>query len=139
MQIAHMGPTGGTTGLPKIVPRTHNSLLTGIEYCSKSWDQSCEDVNLIVGPIGHDLSFSKGFVGSVITHGKVVLLDLADDREICDTIEREKVTSIIWVPTLAQRMMEYEDLDEHDLSSLKKMHSAGGRASRAWSRVSLRN
>ena len=31
MQIAHMGPTGGTTGLPKIVARSHNSLLTGIE------------------------------------------------------------------------------------------------------------
>jgi len=126
MQIAHMGPTGGTTGLPKIVARSHNSLLTGIEYCSKSWDQNCEDVNMIVGPIGHDLSFSKGFVGSVVTQGKVVLLDHADDKEICDTIEREKVTSIIWVPTLAQRMMEYEDLDKHDLSSLKKMHSAGG-------------
>ena len=126
MQIAHMGPTGGTTGLPKIVGRSHNSLLTGIEYCSKSWDQNCEDVNLIVGPIGHDLSFSKGFLGSVITQGKVVLLDLADSEGICDTIEREKVTSIIWVPTLAQRMMEYADLDKHDLRSLKKMHSAGG-------------
>ena len=126
MQIAHMGPTGGTTGLPKIVARSHNSLLTGIEYCSRSWDQNCEDVNMIVGPIGHDLSFSKGFVGSVITHGKVVLLDFADIKDICDAIEREKVTSIVWVPTLAQRMIEYEDLDKHDLSSLKKMHSAGG-------------
>jgi len=126
MQIAHMGPTGGTTGLPKIVGRSHNSLLTGIEYCSKSWDQNCEDVNMIVGPIGHDLSFSKGFIGSVITQGKMVLLDLADNRDICDAIEREKVTSIIWVPTLAQRMIEYGDLDKHDLSSLKKMHSAGG-------------
>jgi non-ribosomal peptide synthetase component E (peptide arylation enzyme) len=126
MQIAHMGPTGGTTGLPKIVARSHNSLLTGIEYCSKAWDQNCEDVNLIVGPIGHDLSFSKGFIGSVITQGKVVLLDLADGKAICDAIEREKVTSIIWVPTLAQRMIEYPDLDKHDLSSLKKMHSAGG-------------
>jgi non-ribosomal peptide synthetase component E (peptide arylation enzyme) len=126
MQIAHMGPTGGTTGLPKIVARSHNSLLTGIEYCSKSWDQSCEDVNMIVGPIGHDLSFSKGFVGSVITQGKTVLLDLSDGKDICDAIEREKVTSIIWVPTLAQRMIEYADLDKHDLSSLKKMHSAGG-------------
>ena len=126
MQIAHMGPTGGTTGLPKIVARSHNSLLTGIEYCSKSWDQNCEDVNMIVGPIGHDLSFSKGLVGSVITQGKTVLLDLADNEGICDAIEQEKVTSIIWVPTLAQRMIEYADLDKHDLSSLKKMHSAGG-------------
>ena len=37
-----------------------------------------------------------------------------------------EVTSIIWVPTLGQRMLQYEDLDKYDLSSLQKMHSAGG-------------
>ncbi len=126
MQVAHMGPTGGTTGAPKIVPRTHNSIITGTEYCSKSWDQNNEDVNLIAGPIGHDLTFSKGFIGSIITLGKVIFLDSADDKEICETIEREKVTSIIWVPTLAKRLVQYKDLDTYDLSSLTKMHSAGG-------------
>ena len=125
-QVAHMGPTGGTTGAPKIVPRTHNSLINGIEYCSKSWEQSIEDINLLAGPIGHDLTFSKGFIGAVITLGKVVFLDSTENEDICATIEREKVTSIIWVPTLAQRLLQYEDLHKYDLSSLKKMHSAGG-------------
>jgi len=125
-QVAHMGPTGGTTGAPKIVPRTHDSLINGIEYCAKSWEQSIEDINLLAGPIGHDLTFSKGFMGSVITLGKVVFLDSTDNRDICETIERERVTSIIWVPTLAQRLLQYEELQKHDLSSLKKMHSAGG-------------
>jgi 2,3-dihydroxybenzoate-AMP ligase len=125
-QVAHMGPTGGTTGAPKIVPRTHNSLITGTEYCSKSWEQSIEDINLIAGPIGHDLTFTKGFIGSVITLGKVIFLDSTDNKDICEAIEREKVTSIIWVPTLGQRLLQYEDLNEYDLSSLKKMHSAGG-------------
>jgi len=126
MQVAHMGPTGGTTGAPKIVPRTHNSLITGSEYCSKSWEQNNQDVNLIAGPIGHDLTFTKGFIGSIIMLGKIIFLDSTDDKEICETIEKEKVTSIIWVPTLAQRMLQYKDLDKHDLNSLKKMHSAGG-------------
>ena len=126
MQVAHMGPTGGTTGAPKIVPRTHNSLINGIEYCSKAWEQSIEDINLLAGPIGHDLTFSKGFIGSIITLGKVVFLDSTENKDICETIEGEKVTSTIWVPTLAQRMLQYEDLHKHDLSSLKKMHSAGG-------------
>jgi 2,3-dihydroxybenzoate-AMP ligase len=126
MQVAHMGPTGGTTGAPKIVPRTHNSLINGIEYCSKAWEQSIEDVNLLAGPIGHDLTFSKGFMGSVVTLGKVVFLDSTENRDICETIQREKVTSIIWVPTLAQRMLQFEALHQYDLSSLKKMHSAGG-------------
>lgn len=126
LQVAHMGPTGGTTGKPKIVPRIHNSLACGVEHCSMSWSQHCEDVNLIVGPIGHDLSFTKGFLGSIITQGKVVLLEKSDNETIFQTIEKEAVTSLILVPTLAKRMLQYEKLDSHDLSTLKKMHSAGG-------------
>ncbi|HLA82979.1 MAG TPA: AMP-binding protein, partial [Thermoleophilia bacterium] len=127
-QVAHMGPTGGSTGSPKIVPKTHNSLGCATETCSKSWTQHCEDVNLIVGSIGHDLSFTKGFLGSVITQGTIVMLDTTDQKVICETIEQERVTSIIWVPTLAQRLLQYEEIDRFDLSSLRKMHSAGGAA-----------
>ncbi len=127
-QIAHMGPTGGTTGEPKLVPRTHNTIICNVEFCSKVWGQHCEDVNLIVGSIAHDLSFGKGFIGSVITQGKLVMLDTTDPRTICETIERERVTSIIWVPTLAQRLLQYEEIDEFDLSCARKMHSAGGAA-----------
>ncbi len=127
-QVAHMGPTGGTTGEPKLVPRTHNSIGCNVEYCSKAWEQHCEDVNLIVGSIAHDLSFGKGFIGSVITMGTLFMLDSTDAQTICEVIERERVTSVIWVPTLAQRLLQYEDLDKFDLSSLKKMHSAGGAA-----------
>ena len=130
MQVCHMGPTGGTTGAPKIVPRIHNSLTCGVESCAMSWGQHCEDINLIAGPIGHDLSFTKGLLGSVITQGKVVLLDSTDIRTICEFIAQEKITAIIWVPTLAQKMVDFEDLDKYDLSSLKKMHSGGGASHR---------
>ncbi len=126
LQVAHMGPTGGTTGAPKIVPRTHNSLACGVEFCSMSWDQHCEDTTMIVGPVGHDLSFTKGFLGSVITQGRLIFQESTDNADICKTIEREKVTAIVWVPTLAQRLLQYEDLDRFDLGSLKKMHSGGG-------------
>jgi non-ribosomal peptide synthetase component E (peptide arylation enzyme) len=125
-QVAHMGPTGGTTGKPKVVPRTHNSLACAVEFCSRSWDQNCEDINMIVGPVGHDLSFSKGLLGSVITQGKLVFQSTTDNADICRTIEQERVTSVIWVPTLAQRLLQYEDAGKFDLSSLKKMHSGGG-------------
>ncbi len=127
-QVAHMGPTGGTTGEPKLVPLTHNDLGCNVEYCSKAWDQHCEDVNLIVGSIGHHLPLSKGFLGSVLTLGRLVMLDSTDAATICETIERERVTSVIWVPTLAQRLLQFEDLHKYDLTSLKKMHSAGGAA-----------
>ncbi len=126
MQVAHMGPTGGTTGAPKIVPRTHNSLITGFDFCSKAWQLHCEDVTLLPGPIGHDLTYSKGFIGSILSMAKVVFSDSTANKDLFQTIEREKVTSLVLVPTLAQRMVQFEDLDRYDLSSLTKMHSAGG-------------
>lgn len=126
MQVAHMGPTGGTTGLPKIVPRTHNDLICGSEYCARAWDMSEKDISLIAGPIGHDLSFSKGFLGSVLTGGTTVFLDSVDLDDICRTIEKEKVTTVVWVPTLARRLVSFERLADYDLSSLQRMHCGGG-------------
>jgi len=126
MQVAHMGPTGGTTGLPKIVPRTHNDLICGSEYCARAWDMSEKDISLIAGPIGHDLSFSKGFLGSVLTGGATVFLDSLDLDDICRTIENEKVTTVVWVPTLAKRLVSFERLADYDLSSLQRMHCGGG-------------
>ncbi len=126
MQVAHMGPTGGTTGLPKIVPRTHNDLICSSEYAAKAWKMDARDTCLLVGPIGHDLTFSKGFLGSILTYGKTVFLDSTDLDDICRSIEREKVTVLVWVPTLARRLVGFEGLDNYDLRTLKKMHCGGG-------------
>jgi non-ribosomal peptide synthetase component E (peptide arylation enzyme) len=125
-QVAHMGPTGGTTGLPKVVPRTHNSLICGMEYVARAWEMDIHDICLLAGPIGHDLTFTKAFCVSLFTLGKSVFLDSMDPRDVCETIEKEKVTAVAWVPTLAKRLMDYEHLKDYDLRSLKKMHCGGG-------------
>ena len=126
MQVAHMGPTGGTTGLPKAVPRTHNSLICGSDFCAKAWEVNLHEVCLLSGPLGHDLAFSKGFLGCALAMGKVVLLDSVEPADICRAVEQEKVTAIVWVPTLANRLVQFEGLEDYDLSSLKKMHCGGG-------------
>ncbi len=126
MHVAHMGPTGGTTGLPKVVPRTHNSLICSIEYAARAWEMDIHDICLLAGPIGHDLTFTKGLCGSLFTFGKTVFLDSMDPKDICETIQHEKVTAIVWVPTLAKRLIDFEGLKDYDLSSLKKMHCGGG-------------
>ena len=90
MQVAHMGPTGGTTGLPKVVPRTHNDLICSSEYAAKAWKMDAQDTCLLVGPIGHDLTFTKGFLSSVLAYGKTVFLDSTEVDDICRSIERER-------------------------------------------------
>ena len=126
MQVAHMGPTGGTTGLPKLVPRTHNDLICSSEYAAKAWKMDSQDTCLLVGPIGHDLTFTKGFLSSILTYGKTVFLDSTDPDSICRSIEGEKVTALVWVPMLARRLVGFEGLDKYDLSTLKKMYCGGG-------------
>jgi len=125
-QVAHMGPTGGTTGLPKVAPRTHNSMLCSAEYAARAWDLEGSDICLLAGPIGHDLTFTKGFCAGILTMGKTVFLDSTDADDICRVIEAEKVTAVVWVPTLANRLVNFEGLANYDLSSLKKMHCGGG-------------
>lgn len=125
-QVAHMGPTGGTTGLPKVAPRTHNNLICSVEYAARAWEIEGSDVWLLAGPIGHDLTFTKGFCASLFTFGKIVFLDSLHTHIICQTIEAEKVTNIVWVPTLANRLVNFEKLEDFDLSSLNKMHCGGG-------------
>jgi 2,3-dihydroxybenzoate-AMP ligase/mycobactin salicyl-AMP ligase len=126
MQVAHMGPTGGTTGLPKVVPRTHNSLICGNEYVALAWDLVPDDICLLAGPIGHDLTFTKGLIAGLITFSKFVFLDSVDMTDVCRTIEEEKITAIVWVPTLASRLVHYDNIHDYNLSSLKKMHCGGG-------------
>ena len=125
-QVAHLGPTGGTTGLPKVVPRTHNDLLCNVEYAALAWELKHDDICLLSGPIGHDLTLTKGLCGTIFTYGKCVMLDSTEPAAICQTIESEKITAVVWVPTLASRLAHFDRLDEYDLRSLKKMHCGGG-------------
>jgi len=125
MEVAHMGPTGGTTGLPKLVPRTHNSLICTMEYAAYAWEVSHQDVCLLVGPIGHDLVFTKGLGSTLFMFGKNIFLDSTEMKDVCETIQKERVTTIVWTPTMAKRLLNFEGLKRYDLSSLRAMHCGG--------------
>lgn len=130
MQVAHMGPTGGTTGLPKVAPRTHNDYLSRVEYAARACEFNNQDICLVAAPAAHDLTFSMAICITIFTFGKLVMLDSFEPEVVCQTIERENVSAIVWVPTLASRLIHFEGLKDYDLSSLKKMHCGGGVSSR---------
>ncbi|MBW1714999.1 MAG: AMP-binding protein [Deltaproteobacteria bacterium] len=126
MQVAHMGPTGGTTGLPKVVPRTHNDYLCRAEYVARGWELNSNDTLLAVAPVGHDLTSSIGVIPTIFTFGKVVMLDSTEPGDICRAIERERITALAWTPALAYRLVNFEGLKDYDMSSLQKMYCGGG-------------
>ena len=125
-QVAHMGPTGGSTGLPKLVPRSHNMLVCSSEYAARAWDFNQTDICMLAGPLGHDLTFTKGLLSGLFVFAKLIFQGSTDMADICEVMERERVTSLVWVPTLGRRLVSFEGLNEYDLGPLTKMHCGGG-------------
>ncbi|MCX8023009.1 MAG: AMP-binding protein [Syntrophorhabdaceae bacterium] len=125
--VAHIIPSGGTTGLPKGIPRTHNDYLCNVEYKHKGWEMNTSDVCLIAVPVGHNLAVLQ-IVGGIFFAFKLVLLDSTRPEDIMGAIEREKVTYMPTVPSLVRRMIQSPEFSKYNLSSLKKI-SAGGEPS----------
>ncbi len=125
MEVSIILPTGGTTGLPKAVPRTHNDYIASIEYHSKGWEITSDDVILTVAPVSHAQGMHTGVGGAFFNYAKYVLTDSTNAEDICRVIEREKVTAFPTVPALVQRIVTLDRLRDFDLRSLKKIYAGG--------------
>jgi 2,3-dihydroxybenzoate-AMP ligase len=126
--VSHILPSGGTTGLPKLIPRTHNDYLCNVEYVARAVELCTHDTVLVVAPVGHNQALLNGTAGSIFSAAKLVLLDSTRPSDICRMIQQEKVTYMPIVPSLLKRIVEFDDLTNYDLSSLKYV-MAGGEAS----------
>jgi 2,3-dihydroxybenzoate-AMP ligase len=125
MEVSMILLTGGTTGLPKAVPRTHNDYISSVEYHSRAWEIQSDDVVLTVAPVSHAQGMHNGVGGAFFNFAKYVITDSTSASDICKVIEREKVTAFPTVPTLVQKILDMEDLGDYDLSSLKKIYGGG--------------
>ncbi len=124
-EVSHIMPTGGTTGLPKASVRTHNSYITNVEYHSRAWEITSSDTLMVVTPVGHSMAMHWGIGAAFLNYAKLVLLDSTGAEDICEWVQKERVTAIPSVPALIARMLGLEHLEKYDLSSLKKI-SLGG-------------
>ncbi|MEE8413626.1 MAG: AMP-binding protein [Dehalococcoidales bacterium] len=124
--VAIVLATGGTTGLPKAVPRTHNSLVCETRYKTEARRQDSTDTCLIAVPLEHNLGLA-GLESTVYSCGRTVLLDSTKPEDFCETIEKEKVTRAPIVPTMLTRLAGYSGLDRYDLSSLQALYVGGAK------------
>src|SRR5512142_226992 len=120
--------SGGTTGIPKLIPRTHNDYL----YNSRIAAAVCEigegDVLLDVLPIEHNLPLGcPGLQGFLLNGGTVVLGTSTRPRDVFELIQRHRVTHIHLVPALLIRWIDDPAITEYDLSSVRVIQSGGQR------------
>jgi 2,3-dihydroxybenzoate-AMP ligase len=118
--------SGGTTGIPKLIPRTHNDYAYNSKMASKVCAIGEDSVVLIILPIAHNLPLACPGIQGVLFHGgRVVLSTSARPEDVCALIEKHRVTHIKVVPALLIRLLHDPAVSRHDLSSLKIIQSGG--------------
>lgn len=120
--VCQILPSGGTTGLPKGAPRTHNDYICNLEYTAKAWDLNSSDTVLVATTVGHNLALVACVTPAVFQGARMVLLDSTYPQDFCRMVQEEKATCTGLVPTLISRIVKYEGLKEYDLSSLQRIY-----------------
>ncbi|MEE9095903.1 (2,3-dihydroxybenzoyl)adenylate synthase [Pseudarthrobacter phenanthrenivorans] len=121
--------SGGTTGLPKLITRTHNDYAYNIKATSLPTGVTEDTVYLGTLPASHNFPLAcPGILGILFAGGRVVMLPSPEPRKAFAAIEREKVTLSTAVPAVAQRWIEYqEETGGTQLASLEVIQVGGSR------------
>ena len=111
--------TSGTTALPKGVVLTHRTLSAYVLNTQNPADPAAEQqVTLVSVPFFH-IAGATTMLGSLWAGRKLAILPQFDPTAWLQTVERERVTHAFVVPTMLKRVMEVDDFDSYDLSSLE--------------------
>ncbi|MCD5992424.1 yersiniabactin biosynthesis salycil-AMP ligase YbtE [Pseudomonas sp. CDFA 602] len=120
--------SGGTTGTPKLIPRSHADYTYNFSHSARLCELDNDSVYLAVLPAAHNFTLAcPGLLGSLAAGATVVLGDSASCDAAMPLIEREGVTHVALVPPLAQLWAQGRDWEDSDLSSLKLLQVGGSR------------
>jgi 2,3-dihydroxybenzoate-AMP ligase len=120
--------SGGTTGIPKLIPRTHNDYAYNSKTAAPVCGVTADSVLLLALPIAHNLPLAcPGIQGYFFQGGKVVLSPTTRPEEMFRLIEKHKVSHIKVVPALLIRLINDPAIGNYDLSSVRIIQSGGQR------------
>jgi 2,3-dihydroxybenzoate-AMP ligase len=118
--------SGGTTGAPKLIARTHDDYGYSVRCSAEVCGSSGDDVFLAVLPVGHGLTLGgPGVLGTLVRGGRVVLAPSPEPTRAFRAIARERVTRTAVTPAVAHRWLRAASDGEPDLSSLRILQIGG--------------
>jgi acyl-CoA synthetase (AMP-forming)/AMP-acid ligase II len=109
--------TSGTTGLPKGVMLTNESM-SYTRNLAQAWGMSEESVNLVAMPLFHIGGCGYGS-STMLAGGHTILMADVDIPTIIDLIPRYKVTHTFMVPAVVQALLNAPEVAQADMSSLE--------------------
>ena len=118
--------SSGTTGFPKAILHTHQSLVAACEVEMDHHGQTREDSFLCIPPLYHTGAKMHWF-GSLLSASKAVLLRGVKPEGIIETISEERITIAWLLVPWAQDILDAMDRgdinpEEHNLSQWRLMH-----------------
>ena len=117
--------TSGTTGRPKGAQVTYGNFFYNAVGMGRAIDLSSMDVNLNVLPTFH--SGGLGLYAGPIFHagGTLIVMRTFDPARLLQRIQDWKVTVILLVPSIYLMLLQFDDFDNYDLSSVRSWGSGG--------------
>lgn len=110
--------TSGTTGFPKGVKHCH-SVIRNITDQANRFAATPEDVILMYLPLFHAFGLYEGPLLSFISGARQVLTERFDARESLALTEKEKATMMHGFDTHFKDLIEQQEIEPMDLSSLR--------------------
>src|ERR1700689_3267758 len=112
--------SGGTTGMPKLIPRTHADYLYNARESAAATGLTSKSRILLALPAEHNFPLAcPGLLGALLTGGRSIFSQSTKAADLADTIEREQITHLPCVPVLAIALLELPQSSRSKLASLR--------------------
>ena len=116
--------TSGTTGRPKGAALTHSQILANMHHMNYWMCHREGGVYLHAAPMFHIADFPVMFATPALGACQVTIPKFSP-KGFCETVERERVTQTILVPTMINMLTQFPELKNYDLSSLEALGYGG--------------
>ena len=127
-EVALMLLSGGTTALPKLIPRTHIDYVYNCTQCGQVAGFSEHTIYMAVLPLAHNYNLAcPGIMAAFASGGKVVLAPSPDAATVFPLVERERVSVIAAAVPLVANWLNSPVPKRTELSSLKVIQNGGAR------------
>ncbi len=113
--------TSGTTGRSKGAMITHRNLVTNMRALNEAWHWTAEDILLHALPLFHVHGLFVALHGGLYAGSTIAMLDAFESERVWKTIEAERCTIFMGVPTMYRRLTAAWDAlgRTPDLSSMR--------------------
>ncbi len=116
--------SGGTTGVPKLIPRLHCEYAYNGRAWAQTWGFGPGTAVLLATPIMHNAGITCAVHSALFSGGKVVLAPRADIENMTRLIASERITDTLMGAGTVTKISEQPDYATMDFSSVRRMFFA---------------